>query len=45
MTYDALELKSSTVEVIGHEPDKQEEATKIVLEQAELLSAGWAEAQ
>jgi len=29
----------------GYPPDKQEEATKIVLEQAELLSAGWAEAQ
>ncbi len=29
----------------GYPPDKQEAATKIVLEQAELLSAGWAEAR
>ena len=29
----------------GYPPDKQEEATKIVLEQAALLSAGWAEVQ
>ncbi len=28
----------------GYPPDKQEEATKIVLQQAELLSAGWTEA-
>jgi type I restriction enzyme R subunit len=27
----------------GYPPDKQEEATKIVLQQAELLSAGWTE--
>ena len=27
----------------GYPPDKQEEATKIVLQQAELLSAGWVE--
>jgi len=29
----------------GYPPDKQEEPTKIVLEQAELLSAGWAESR
>ena len=28
---------------IGYPPDKQEKATQTVLEQAELLSAGWAE--
>ena len=28
----------------GYPPDKQEEATKIVPEQAELLFPGWAEA-
>lgn len=27
----------------GYPPDKQEQATKTVLEQAELLCAGWAE--
>jgi type I restriction enzyme R subunit len=26
----------------GHLPDKQEKATQTVLEQAEVLSAGWA---
>jgi type I restriction enzyme, R subunit len=26
----------------GHPPDKQEKATQTVLEQAELLSKGWA---
>ena len=29
----------------GYPPDKQEKATKTVLEQAEVLSAGWANAQ
>ena len=28
----------------GYPPDKQEKATQTVLEQAELLSAGWASA-
>jgi type I restriction enzyme, R subunit len=28
----------------GYPPDKQEKATQTVLEQAELLSAGWAAA-
>ena len=28
----------------GYPPDKQEKATETVLEQAELLSAGWAQA-
>jgi type I restriction enzyme R subunit len=26
----------------GYPPDKQDDATKLVLEQAEVLSAGWA---
>jgi len=29
----------------GYPPDQQDAATKIVLQQAELLSKGWAEAQ
>ncbi len=29
----------------GYPPDKQETATKTVLEQAELLSEGWAEGE
>ena len=29
----------------GYPPDQQDEATRIVLQQAELLSKGWVEAQ
>ena len=48
--YDALGTNDSAVKVLvkrtlrkyGYPPDKQERATRTVLEQAEVLSGGWA---